>query len=528
MIPRLLGFIKSTFLTKLFKSNENSFTLTRPLKVFLCYAVEDEAKVIGISERLKQDGVQPWVYKNEAVAGRVLRQTINEAVEDSDAVIIFLSQISVIKKGFIQEEIRSILRVAEKKPAEGIFLIPAKLEECQVPPGLDTLVWVELYQSDGYDRMRRSLWECAKFYGLVPNPAQTGTLLSSAQENIQDEASKVEQTRIFQQPVSVVGPVHPAQAQIRPVIEVGPIHPAQAQIGPVIQSVVATVLIGCFVYVTHSLRPDLSNELVFALSGVFSLIMLLPIYISFRINRNIRPYIWLVLIFEIIIYVFGLQYTNSGYQSPNISQVTERTTSTETIAANATHAPTFTVPSLSTAITSDPTATNTEIPIVTPATPTVAPTSATTQPTALPAPDAVVNNSDLNLRRGPSTQYGIIKSYQLGETVKIKGKDTKGKWLVVQMSDGNTGWISAAHLTINISLSDVPVIKPPPTPTLRPASRPPPTRVPPTAAPTATTLVEPATSAPLPTPTVVESTPTSKPRPRPTPKPTPHPTPIPP
>jgi hypothetical protein len=39
----------------------------------------------------------------------------------------------VTKEGYVQREIRRAIEVAEEKPEGTIFIVPVKLEECDVP-----------------------------------------------------------------------------------------------------------------------------------------------------------------------------------------------------------------------------------------------------------------------------------------------------------------------------------------------------------------------------------------------------------
>lgn len=53
----------------------------------------------------------------------------------------------------------------------------------------------------------------------------------------------------------------------------------------------------------------------------------------------------------------------------------------------------------------------------------------------------------LNMRQGPSTNYGIIHRLWLGNKVKVIGK--LGGWYKIQLSDGRTGWVSGSYLRVN-------------------------------------------------------------------------------
>jgi hypothetical protein len=48
-------------------------------------------------------------------------------------------------------------RTADEQPEGTIYLIPAKLEECEIPDRLRRWQWVNLHDQDGYERLLISL-----------------------------------------------------------------------------------------------------------------------------------------------------------------------------------------------------------------------------------------------------------------------------------------------------------------------------------------------------------------------------------
>jgi len=91
---------------------------------------------------------------------------IPKAVKEANAVVVCLSNGSVNKEGDIQKEIRFALDVADEKPEGTIFLIPAKLEDCEVPDRLRAWQWVNLYEERGYERLLKALRLRAALLGL--------------------------------------------------------------------------------------------------------------------------------------------------------------------------------------------------------------------------------------------------------------------------------------------------------------------------------------------------------------------------
>jgi len=74
-------------------------------------------------------------------------------------LLVCLSRGSINKSGYVQKEIRLVLDVAEEQPEGTLFLIPIKLEDCEVPDSMRRWHWVELYRRGGYNRLTVALRE---------------------------------------------------------------------------------------------------------------------------------------------------------------------------------------------------------------------------------------------------------------------------------------------------------------------------------------------------------------------------------
>ena len=132
------------------------------LMVFLCHSSEDKPKVRNLYKRLVSDGFNPWLDEENLLPGQPWDETILKAVRESDVVIVCTSCTSVNKTGFVQKEIKFALDVADMQPEGKIFIIPARLEECNVPARLSYWQWVDLYSDQGYTKLLGSLNDCAQ------------------------------------------------------------------------------------------------------------------------------------------------------------------------------------------------------------------------------------------------------------------------------------------------------------------------------------------------------------------------------
>jgi TIR domain len=137
--------------------NEASKSGSRSLSVFLCHSSGDKPVVRDLYRKLEADAVDAWFDEENILPGQDWDLEINKAVRESDAVIVCLSRSSVTKEGYVQREIRAVLGVADEKPEGIIFLIPLKLEECEVPEKLRRYQWAELFAQRGYEKLLQAL-----------------------------------------------------------------------------------------------------------------------------------------------------------------------------------------------------------------------------------------------------------------------------------------------------------------------------------------------------------------------------------
>ncbi len=108
----------------------------RLLRVFLSHASEDKPQVREAYHRLVAEGIDAWLDEEKLLPGQDWNLEIRKAVRSSDVVMVFLSARAVTKAGYVQKEIKLALDVADQQPESAIFLIPVKLESCDVPDRL--------------------------------------------------------------------------------------------------------------------------------------------------------------------------------------------------------------------------------------------------------------------------------------------------------------------------------------------------------------------------------------------------------
>jgi hypothetical protein len=146
------------------------------LKVFLCHGSEDKPTIRSMFSRLREDGVDAWLDEQKILPGQDWQMEIRKAVRSSDAILVCLSSHSVRKESFLQKEIKFALDVADEKPEGTIFIIPVKLDDCQLPSRLRHWQWVNYFEGIGYQRILGALRSRAAECGIGNMPG-TGPLV---------------------------------------------------------------------------------------------------------------------------------------------------------------------------------------------------------------------------------------------------------------------------------------------------------------------------------------------------------------
>lgn len=125
-------------------------------RVFVSYARPDATTARQLTTDLRRAGFDVWFDKDSLLPGKHWRDEIRNAIRTCDYFIALLSTRSVNKRGVVQAEIASAIDVLKEFPENQVFLIPARLDDCQVLNSeLRELQWVDLFPdwSVGVDKI---------------------------------------------------------------------------------------------------------------------------------------------------------------------------------------------------------------------------------------------------------------------------------------------------------------------------------------------------------------------------------------
>lgn len=132
--------------------------VTLPMKlVFLLHAKEDRSVAKSIGEKLWHDGFLTWFDENDLLPGDKWEDLIETAIEESDFILVFLSERSIVKTGYVQHEMRYALEQQKLRPSGQRYIIPVLTEPCVPPKEFRDIHWLELWKEDAYDKLRKAM-----------------------------------------------------------------------------------------------------------------------------------------------------------------------------------------------------------------------------------------------------------------------------------------------------------------------------------------------------------------------------------
>ena len=130
-------------------------------KIFLAHAREDKPQVRKLYADLKVRGLDPWLDEKDLRAGQIWKVEIPKAIREARLFLACLSSRSVGKSGYVQIELREALAAFGERPPGSIYVIPLRLDECEVPDlripnlglSLQDIHWVDLWQDGGFEQL---------------------------------------------------------------------------------------------------------------------------------------------------------------------------------------------------------------------------------------------------------------------------------------------------------------------------------------------------------------------------------------
>jgi len=132
---------------------------TRQANVFLIHAHSDRDIVHKLYTRLNSDGIHVWLDAEQLQPGQDWQHEIRNAILKSDVIVVCLSRGFDKQQGYRHEELKLAFEKANFLPDDEVFIIPVRLEECDMPEPLRRLHRVDLFKAGGYKKLVQALRE---------------------------------------------------------------------------------------------------------------------------------------------------------------------------------------------------------------------------------------------------------------------------------------------------------------------------------------------------------------------------------
>jgi hypothetical protein len=130
---------------------------TQKTNIFLIHAHSDKETVRKLYQRLIDVGLNAWLDAERLQPGQDWQNEIRNAILKCDVVIVCLSNGFDKQRGYRHEELKLALEKANFLPDDEVFIIPVRLEKCDMPESLRHLHRVDLFKAGGYKKLVRAL-----------------------------------------------------------------------------------------------------------------------------------------------------------------------------------------------------------------------------------------------------------------------------------------------------------------------------------------------------------------------------------
>ncbi len=122
--------------------------------VFVSYASPDRARVEPFVDALRSRGIDIWVDFQQLKPGQNWDFEIKRALDKASIIIMFVSDCSVDRRGYVQRELRIALDKRDERLIDDIYLIPVLLDDAvSLPNQLRSIQFVRASDSNCVDKI---------------------------------------------------------------------------------------------------------------------------------------------------------------------------------------------------------------------------------------------------------------------------------------------------------------------------------------------------------------------------------------
>ena len=132
-------------------------------KVFINCADTDSPIGRNLFRDLSRSGHHPWMPAESLIPGQNRRHAIDNAIRTCNLFITLSSQRSLRERGYFRVELRKALDLLEEMPRDSVFIVPARVDDCEPDDeALRELFPVVLFPdyADGVAKILKALDDC--------------------------------------------------------------------------------------------------------------------------------------------------------------------------------------------------------------------------------------------------------------------------------------------------------------------------------------------------------------------------------
>ncbi|WFU08484.1 TIR domain-containing protein [Rhizobium sp. CB3090] len=122
--------------------------------IFISYASEDRPRVTPFVDYLTRAGLDTWLDVRRIKGGANWDIEIRRALDKCQIIVVFISNKSVSKRGFVQREMKLALEKAEEKLVDDIYVVPVILDsDAPYPDQLKGIQYISADDDDCNDKL---------------------------------------------------------------------------------------------------------------------------------------------------------------------------------------------------------------------------------------------------------------------------------------------------------------------------------------------------------------------------------------
>lgn len=115
-------------------------------RVFLSYVRENAPQAERLYDAFAAAGFNPWMDIRKLQPGQNWRRCIERSIATSDFFLPCFSRDALLKRSMFHRELRYALDCSSDMPLDDTFVIPVRLEACDLPRRIESQIqYVDLY-----------------------------------------------------------------------------------------------------------------------------------------------------------------------------------------------------------------------------------------------------------------------------------------------------------------------------------------------------------------------------------------------